>query len=158
MISVQYGYGMRRAKITNDQANQALFWWYLAQVFYKCITWPTKLSILSMYHRTFCATSDVRSYGIRLKYLIWVIMFVCACCFIGFQAAGIFACMPIARNWDKSVPGSCIPSKPRYYAYVAFNFVTDIMILVLPLPLINRLNITRRQKFGLIVVFCLGSL
>ena len=158
VISVRYGYGMHRAALSHEDVAQALFWWYLAQVFYKCITWPTKVSILLMYRRVFSGTSDVRAYGVRFHTLIWVTMGLVAGCFISLETAGIFACRPLRRSWDASITGTCLNRSARYYAYVALNFVTDLIVLAMPIPLINKLNVTRRQKWSLMAVFTLGSL
>ncbi|KAH9807328.1 Protoporphyrinogen oxidase, partial [Teratosphaeria destructans] len=157
-ISVKHGYGLHSSQLAPDSLAQALFWWYLAQAFYKAITWPTKISILLMYKRVFAATSEVRWFGIRLRPLIWTMVGLCAACFTAFESAGVFACTPVQRSWDRRVPGTCTNAAARYYAYVAVNFATDVAVLAIPIPLINGLmSITRRQKLALTAVFMLGG-
>jgi hypothetical protein len=43
------------------------------------------------------------------------------------------------------------------YVNAAFNIVSDILIAILPLPRIRELNIAKRSKVALIVVFALGG-
>lgn len=157
-ISVKYGYGMHKANLTSHEASQALFWWYLAQVFYKCVTWPTKFSILLMYRRVFGSTTQIQAYGVRFATLVWTAMGFSVACFVAFETAGILGCLPVARSWDKSIPGTCTNSSARFYAYVSCNFVSDLFILAMPMPLINKLNVNKRQKYGLMAVFALGGL
>ncbi|KAK3670654.1 hypothetical protein LTR78_009489 [Recurvomyces mirabilis] len=156
VISVGYGYGMHSNTLPHHQLTSALFWWYLAQAFYKAVTWPTKISILLMYKRVF-GTSESRAYGVRFQILIWSTITLVAACFTALETAGIFACRPIQRSWDHSLPGTCLDTQARFYAYTGLNFFTDIIILALPLPLIKNLNIPNRQKWSLISVFLLGS-
>lgn len=158
VVSVRYGYGMHLDTLTSDEVVNALFWWYLAQVFYKGVTWPTKISILLMYRRVFGAATEMRAYGIPFRRLVWGTTAIVAGCFISFETAGILACTPIQRSWNHAVPGTCVSRSARFYAYVGCNFATDLMCLAIPVPLINGLNVSKRQKWSLMAVFFLGGL
>lgn len=66
-------------------------------------------------------------------------------------------CTPLAYKWDKSIPGRCLDII-EVYRYVSLpNLFTDIMILVLPLPVIWPLQIGRMQKIGLTFTFLTAS-
>ena len=150
---------MHSKDLTHARIHNALFWWYLNQIFYKAITWPTKISILLMYRRVFLVSDDVKAYGVQFRYLIWITMATVVGCFISFETAGIFQCTPVRHAWHSSIPGHCTDKMSRMYAYAGCNFVTDLIILMLPMPLINSMtHITRRQKIGLMAVFALGGL
>jgi hypothetical protein len=70
----------------------------------------------------------------------------------------IFPCRPFKKTWDVSVlEGSCIDRTPIYMATAVLNMVTDIMLLVLPIPMIAKLQMPRRQKAGIICIFGVGS-
>lgn len=158
-MSVQYGFGMHSDTLSNAKVRNALFWWYLNQIFYKGITWPTKISILLMYRRVFLVAKDVKAYEVQFRILIWITLATVVGCFISFETVGIFQCAPVRRAWDVSTPGHCFGKMPRMYAYAGCNFVTDLVILFLPMPLINgMMHITKRQKIGLMAVFALGGL
>lgn len=45
-----------------------------------------------------------------------------------------------------------------WYAHAAWNTLTDIVVLVLPVPVILRLQMARNQKLALVGVFVLGAL
>lgn len=159
IVSVKSGFGMHTDELDDSRVENALFWWYLNQIFYKAITWPTKVSILLMYRRVFLVANDIKAYGIQFRYLIWVTLAVVVGCFISFETAGIFQCTPIRRSWNSSVPGDCTNKLSRMYAYAGCNFVTDVVILLLPMPLIyDMTHITKRQKIGLMAIFALGGL
>ena len=156
---VQYGFGQHSEDMNDTEIRNALFWFYLNQVFYKSITWPTKISILLMYRRVFLVADDIKAYGVRFRTLIWITLAVVGSCYVSFETAGIFQCTPIRRSWNDTVPGWCTDKLQRMYAYAGCNFVTDVIILLLPMPLISgMLHISKRQKIGLMGVFALGGL
>lgn len=159
LMIVRYGFGMHSQQLTEDRIEKALFWWYLNQVFYKSITWPTKISILLMYRRVFLVVDDIKAYGVPFRTLIWATLAIVVSCYISFEAAGIFQCTPVQRSWNDSVPGHCTAPLKCMYAYAGCNFVTDVIILLLPMPLISSMtHVTKRQKIGLMGIFALGGL
>jgi hypothetical protein len=70
----------------------------------------------------------------------------------------IFACKPFMKTWDVSIlEGSCIDRTPVFMATAVMNMVTDILLLVLPVPMVIKLQMPRAQKAGLICAFGIGS-
>lgn len=49
-------------------------------------------------------------------------------------------------------------SQPLWYTMASFQLATDIATLLLPIPVLIKLQIPRKQKFTLIFVFLLGGL
>ncbi|CAK3920277.1 hypothetical protein AC579_6149 [Lecanosticta acicola] len=89
---------------------------------------------------TYAAMGVVVSYGIAL-----------ACSLI-------FACTPLVRVWDVTVTeGHCINRGKIYLATAGLNATTDIVILILPMPMIYKLQVKRIQKLGLLFIFSIGS-
>lgn len=70
--------------------------------------------------------------------------------------ATVFQCSPIARTFDKSISGTCIDNSRFWYANAGFSISTDVVILLLPMPLVYGLQIPTNQKIALAGVFCLG--
>lgn len=71
----------------------------------------------------------------------------------------VFAgCQPLQLFWNFWVPGHCIDRKARDIANAAFNVVMDIIILLLPQPVIWKLHMTKTRKIGICVVFSVGVL
>ncbi|KAI4138787.1 MAG: hypothetical protein L6R39_006608 [Caloplaca ligustica] len=68
----------------------------------------------------------------------------------------ILQCTPIARNWDTTTPGRCL-DKLDFARYTAIpNVITGFAMLVLPLPMVWRLNVTFQQKIALTATFLHG--
>jgi hypothetical protein len=67
-------------------------------------------------------------------------------------------CLPLAHVWDDTIPAKCFDLDPGVLLQIVSigNIVTDVIILLLPIPVVWRLKLTRDQKVGLTMVFCLG--
>jgi hypothetical protein len=62
-------------------------------------------------------------------------------------------CRLIAYLWDKSLTGTCIDKRILYFTNAAFNVITDFVIFSLPLPILLKLQIPKKQKILLIILF-----
>jgi hypothetical protein len=70
----------------------------------------------------------------------------------------VFTCTPVMKNFDVFITsGSCLNRTPLYMATAVLNMATDIMLLLLPTPMIIKLQMPRVQKAGLICIFGVGS-
>ncbi|KAI8241078.1 Satratoxin biosynthesis SC1 cluster protein 4 [Colletotrichum sp. SAR 10_96] len=67
-----------------------------------------------------------------------------------------FACVPLRALWDFSVKGKCFKLLDWWYAGSAINLITDIIIFVMPVPLLRTLAVPLRQKIVLMATFGLG--
>lgn len=67
-------------------------------------------------------------------------------------------CVPLAKFWDPSVPGFCFDKKALWFSNSAIHILTDLLILVYPMPVLKSLQLPSRQKFALMGVFALGGL
>ncbi|KAF0637825.1 hypothetical protein NXS19_004572 [Fusarium pseudograminearum] len=71
----------------------------------------------------------------------------------------ILFCSPVAKQWDRSLEGSCYPIS-MFIAFglanSAFNIFTDIAFATLPIPLIWSLKMPLKTRIYLIVVLSLG--
>ncbi|KAH6656129.1 hypothetical protein BKA67DRAFT_658011 [Truncatella angustata] len=94
----------------------------------------------------------------RLKLIYTVIMSLVVIWCAAQILVSAFTCIPIAALWDPSVTGVCNPIGPDAQFYMASigNIVTDVVILILPIPVVWRLSLRRPQKMVLFVVFGLG--
>lgn len=68
----------------------------------------------------------------------------------------IFQCRPIIRAFDKATPGTCINTAQFWFANAGFSIATDVIILLLPMPLVRRLAVPGAQKMALAAVFAVG--
>jgi hypothetical protein len=72
------------------------------------------------------------------------------------MVATIFQCDPVVKAFDKATPGTCIDLAKFWYANAGFSIATDVIILLLPMPLVYQLEVPRAQKIALMAVFAIG--
>jgi hypothetical protein len=110
----------------------------------------TKVSILLFYLRVF----PQRWMRITVwTFVIWLLVHG-----IGFFLAVAFECTPVALIWNKNLEGTCINQNAIVMAGAVFSIVEDLVIFILPMPLVTELNIGRGRRIILVVMFGLGSL
>ena len=111
-----------------------------------------KISIVVFIKRLF---NSIRAYAIVSN------------CLAGFIAAwalaalltNIFQCTPVQYYYDKGLKGHCMSGQVQFFqAMGSIALIEDVIIFCLPLPVFWRLQVNRRQKFGLTLVFSLGLL
>ena len=68
-------------------------------------------------------------------------------------------CTPIAYGWDSSIPGGyCANRRAGCLAVGIIDPVTDFLILILPLPVIFKLQIPRFKQLSLALIFSIAIL
>ncbi|KAK3305421.1 uncharacterized protein B0T15DRAFT_493589 [Chaetomium strumarium] len=67
-------------------------------------------------------------------------------------------CRPFRRTYDPTVDGTCGNQIASFIAIGAFNIISDVMILTLPLPTVWSLKMATPAKLGLTGVFLIGLL
>ncbi|KAI2473895.1 hypothetical protein F4781DRAFT_379269 [Annulohypoxylon bovei var. microspora] len=66
------------------------------------------------------------------------------------------ACRPLQGIVDESIDAICYDSYPAYISLSSLNIGIDIIILLLPIPLVIRMQLPRRQKVSVILLFATG--
>lgn len=67
-------------------------------------------------------------------------------------------CVPLEKFWDPTVPGFCFDKKALWFSNSAIHILTDLLILIYPMPVLRSLQLRHRQKLALTAVFALGGL
>ena len=125
----------------------------IASVIYGPAMGCTKISILLLYRRIFCPQKKSRfDRGIRL-FIVILSLFYVANTFLK-----IFQCMPRSRIWDKRVPGRCLDLGDVLTASGAFNALTDIILLLIPVKVSWNLNTSAKRKVAVVLLFTFGFL
>lgn len=72
----------------------------------------------------------------------------------------LFGCAPISGSWDRrpSTHSVCITTPLFYYVAETNNAFTDLLLIVLPIPILVRLQLEWRVKLGLVAMFTMGFL
>ncbi|PGH12677.1 hypothetical protein AJ80_06620 [Polytolypa hystricis UAMH7299] len=106
---------------------EALKFFTFAQYTYMVLAGIIKLTFLFFYHRIFSPQSTLK------WFIVFGIVFV-VCGNLALLFAMMFTCIPVARSWDKSVEGHCIDPASLPYLSGGINSLTDVYVLVLPIP------------------------
>jgi hypothetical protein len=76
----------------------------------------------------------------------------------GFSVAIIFTCVPVHGFWDRSIESKCINEHTISYSMTGVELLTNIAMLILPIPWLWKLYLPRSKKFALFGIFVIGSL
>ena len=110
----------------------------------------TKISILLLYIRLF-----VKRWFIRT---CWAWIGIISAFTIGTVFSSIFQCSPVAYAFNKTILGTCIDMTAFWFANAAFNILSDLVIIALPVPVISKLQLPLRSKIALCGLFAVGIL
>ncbi len=120
-----------------------------------CVLWYalslafTQISVLLLYMRVL-ATNWMRrvcylAMATVLAYNIWVVISI------------FTACIPLQAFWDFEVQGRCYPLWV-WTTNTALHIATDLMIFLLPFPVLRHLRMAPRQKMLVTGIFAMGFL
>ncbi|KAI4254521.1 MAG: hypothetical protein LQ352_003055 [Teloschistes flavicans] len=122
---------------------------FISQILYFLLLCTVKFSILAFYKRIFATTIKIPVYILASLVLAWGVAVI---------IVTIFQCTPVSGFWNRNKPADCTVSDYAFFIGNAVpNIVTDLALLLLPLPFISRLHRTTSQKIALAGVFSLGS-
>ncbi|CAG8061085.1 unnamed protein product [Penicillium nalgiovense] len=124
---------------------------YAGRPFYQIGIAGFKASLCLSYLRLISGTSK-RLYRI----VIWVVIAASTLGHIAGALSLLFNCTPVRRSWNRNVPGTCLPVGGLFYGLAIYTIITDVTIIVLPIPLLLGLNIKTAQKAGVVCLFLLG--
>ncbi|KAF7555921.1 hypothetical protein G7Z17_g1790 [Cylindrodendrum hubeiense] len=143
------GYGMHKADLTKPELRSALKLFFIAQTPYKVTVCLNKIAAILLYLRLFVSAT--------FRKACFVAMAIIVAWSIGGVGATIWQCVPIEGAWNKAVEAKCIDSSKFWIAYAVMNILTDVMVLLLPLPSIMALQMGMRERLLLCSVFLLGG-
>ncbi|KUI66118.1 hypothetical protein VM1G_01381 [Cytospora mali] len=114
-----------------------------------------KASILFFYLRIFAVDSKHAISRLLITFIILVLAWM-----MGFFFAFMFQCgTHVSYQW--AVPSldmaKCPHQTPLNSSLCISDFIMDVIILLIPVPLILRLNMTRGRRLAVIAVFAIGS-
>ncbi|KAF3283691.1 hypothetical protein TWF173_000072 [Orbilia oligospora] len=150
ILSEPAGVGMHIWDLRQEQVKMVRIWSFATQLTFTWAVSLTKLSILLFYLR-FCTTKAFKiSIYCTIAFLVaWT---------INWTFLVTFQCVPVEAYWRLPKSGDfCIPlQNEMHLLHGSTNLVTDILVLLLPVPTVWSLQMPMRQKLTLIGVFTLG--
>ncbi|KAF2185964.1 hypothetical protein K469DRAFT_152150 [Zopfia rhizophila CBS 207.26] len=122
----------------------------IAKTFYGTSVMFTKLSILALFLR-FIPDGKLRA-TVHTTMVVIVIYSL----LLSFQ--WVYRCRPLEKHWDLAITrGSCIDWLKINIFSGVMNTITDVTILVLPIPILRNIRIPIRQKIGVMIVLMTGG-
>ncbi|KAL3262299.1 hypothetical protein ABHI18_002887 [Aspergillus niger] len=150
VIEIQNGLAENEADLAPEVVRRQLKALWITIPLYNLTLTLTKLSLIFLYRRLF----PTHTYRILLILtLIFVIITG-----LWMVLSTLLFCIPINAFWDTSIPHTCLPEDVVWCLNAAFQITTDLILVVLPLPILANLNLPKRQKAALLVIFALGFL
>ncbi|EFQ34111.1 uncharacterized protein GLRG_09255 [Colletotrichum graminicola M1.001] len=132
---------------------------FISEIAYTITLTTIKCSTLMFYWRIFGARRSIRI-------LIWILFGVVMAWCIAVLLVSIFQCIPTHAFWDRYDPVN--PMSPtEFYCGVNVNMffnansipniITDAFVVMLPIPYVLSLQMSKPQKLALLGVFLLGT-
>ncbi|KAL1971039.1 hypothetical protein VTN77DRAFT_2873 [Rasamsonia byssochlamydoides] len=113
------------------------------------ITFP-KFSVLFFYYRIFQRTAE------WFYFALWIVGSLCAAWLLGSWLSTMFQCNPVRASWEP-VPGAhCISQWKWFLGTATPSMVLDLIILVIPLPMLWGLHVSNIRRVLLFGVFICG--
>ncbi len=118
-------------------------------VYLPAVTLP-KLAMLAIYLRVFTHRPD--------RIACYVLGAVLTASWLANTIVGFIDCIPLAYLWDKTIPGGrCIDTNSWFIWASLVNIITDVAMLLLPLPSVWQMHTSTNVKIGLTVTFATGG-
>lgn len=114
--------------------------------------WASKAAILTLFIRIFGTIKWLRitCYGL----LLFTFLF-----YESIIAINAVLCIPPpGGTWNAATLKKCEHDGPSLVINGVFEVVADLIVFALPFPVIIRLNLGKKRKIGLTVVFAIGGL
>ncbi|KAH7361008.1 hypothetical protein BKA65DRAFT_547708 [Rhexocercosporidium sp. MPI-PUGE-AT-0058] len=144
------GYGRHYWDLDPTKIENLLKVFYVSELLYIVALTLVKASILVFYLRVFTPR----------WFVIVDLMTLCVAVLAGLAIMFclIFQCSPISGVWDRTQSTQCLDVNTLSYLSAAISVVLDVVILILPIPVLIRLKMSFKEKLSLIMMFSLGSL
>jgi hypothetical protein len=111
-----------------------------------------KLSILLLFLRIFGLTHQ------KTRIAVWVLIVIVASIGISGFFGFLFLCSPVKKLFVFNTPGQCnFPAITKLSrAQSVMHVVTDLLITIVPIPMVVRLNLPTPQRLGVLAVMTTG--
>ncbi|KAI1330022.1 hypothetical protein F5Y16DRAFT_416616 [Xylariaceae sp. FL0255] len=144
-----YGLGQDFDSITASSFLPSLYFAKFSVLLYSVTLWLIKMSALLLYARIF-GLSDWFRRLLRI-FGVYVTLWSTAVIVVPW-----FDCVPVRKTLDPSASGVCYQMLGWYYAAAIIDALTDLLILLLPMPLVWHLKAPLRRKLIVTAAFVFG--
>lgn len=123
---------------------------YVCYIIYDTSISLPKFSVLLFYARIFGTQKK------PFKYLLWFTHFLVFSWLVSVALLGVLLCSPIEKQWKPSTPGHCHPNTVLWLSSAIPSVGIDLILLLLPLPMLWRLQMAKSRKILIMTVFACG--
>lgn len=146
------GFGKHLWSLKDGALLQILRLFYVSEIVYVVVLALIKVSIVTMYLRIFWA---YRPFYIACYVVLTFILLSSSIITI----LTILSCQPVEFFWNRDISGgSCLDITALAYANSGLAVVHDLIIIVLPISMLWNLQMTRKKKVFIGIMFALGGI
>ncbi|BCS23518.1 uncharacterized protein APUU_31743A [Aspergillus puulaauensis] len=123
---------------------------FMNWIWYICYIWCLKGVLLCLYWKLTAGTWH--------RHLVVGSSVFCGIIWLACVLTHVCMCTPIHRNWQiQPYPGDhCTLRQPLYVEIAVFNVLSDICIIVIPIPILAKLQVPLPRKIVLALMFSSG--
>ncbi|KAF3071140.1 MFS transporter, FHS family, L-fucose permease [Daldinia childiae] len=77
---------------------------------------------------------------------------------VSFFFANLFTCYPITPFIEFFYHNDCVDGLALWYAMAISDIIIDVIILIMPIPMVLKLHLPWTQKLGVLAMFLLGTI
>jgi fucose permease len=153
-VGVRYGLGTHRDEISDESFAALKKAEYAFAILYNPALMLTKTSILAFYLAVMSKDVDK-----VFKWCNWLTLAVVNIGGAAFTFLAIFQCRPIpaAYRYPVAEGARCTDIVTLYLSSAPVNIITDIAILLLPMPILTAMRLPKKQKIILVATFSAGA-
>ncbi|MCJ1396737.1 hypothetical protein MMC18_009629, partial [Xylographa bjoerkii] len=145
-----FGLGKHMSQVSPSDLSKGLLFLWLQLWLYHIAIWLSKLSALAFYARIFGL--DIR----RFRFTIWLVTGLVCTWIMAIFITLLLQCRPLQKAWEPTMDGICMNTYIWWLAASTSSFILDLIILILPLPMLWRLHVKTYRKFLMFCVFLCG--
>ncbi|KAJ5620903.1 hypothetical protein N7510_004887 [Penicillium lagena] len=149
IVEATSGMGMHIKLIPPNILERQMKAFWLTIPFYNAAVLCAKASILMQYLRVFPTH--------RMRVICWTMIAILAIYGTWAVISAFLNCLPVAKFWDDSIPGFCLSKPGLWFSNASMHITTDFAILMIPIPALMAIDLPRKQKIALMVMFALGG-
>ncbi|KAL3418416.1 hypothetical protein PVAG01_10132 [Phlyctema vagabunda] len=147
----KYGGGHHEWEVESTRVEKFIQVQYAGVIAYGPATFLIKVTLLLVYVRVF---SPFR----KTIIFIYVFMAMLVAYYIPMQIIKMRLCYPIWKVWRDSEDGTCLDIKKIFVADTVISSITDLAILIIPIPLTWSLQMAAQKRIRYVALLGAGGL
>ncbi len=124
---------------------------YAASVAYGPAACSIKLTLLLIFTRLFVNFQ-------KMVIFTYIVMIAMVSYYLTMMVIKIRICTATAGSWNPQIQSTCFNEPALFLADTLMSVVTDFLVLLIPLPLIWKLNLPLKKRLKVIALLCTGAI